>query len=51
LTVRSPERNEYIAPPGWVTMTSGLEELPGRTAAITPVYDVMEYRAAGDLVP
>jgi len=32
----SPVRNPYIAPPGCVTMTSGLDALPALTAAMTP---------------
>jgi hypothetical protein len=40
--VRSPLRNEYIRPPGCVTMTSALEALRGFTAVITPEYVVIE---------
>jgi hypothetical protein len=42
LPARSPLRNEYITPPGWVTSTSGLDVLPGATAAMTPAYVVIE---------
>ena len=48
---RSPLRNEYIGPPGRVAIASGLEALPGRTAAITPAYVAVEYRAAGARTP
>jgi len=31
-----------MTPPGWVTITSALDALPGRTAVITLLYDVIE---------